>query len=64
MKKHLHRAEKVASLREAISSEPTLRNRMGFNGLPIAQVNFGDDDHCNDDHADPEHCDDDTVDAD
>ena len=40
MKKNIltQRAEKVSSLRAAISSEPTLRTRMGFNSLPIAQV--------------------------
>ena len=32
------RAEKVASFRAAISAEPSLKNRMGFNNLPMDKV--------------------------
>ena len=34
----LCRAEKVASFRAAISAEPSLKNRMGFNNLPMDKV--------------------------
>ena len=34
----LCRTEKVASFRAAISAEPSLKNRMGFNNLPMDKV--------------------------
>ena len=36
--KALCRSEKVASFRAAISAEPSLKNRMGFNNLPMDKV--------------------------